>query len=638
MSKKLLDSSSSSEDEEEPTQELKINEGFAQAFNRYREKEEYQKLKNKYGEEVANARLNRNDDEDDDSSSSDEEEDEEGKDWTEDHEKDFFKTLASLKRKDSKLYDGQTSFFSEVEKQYRGSTSQTKTSKDKPMTLIDLERQVITEKGGEFDELEDENLKGQMRDKTYVQELAEIKSSLTKATAESDESDSDEDGFLTKKEKSNEEVKKDEEDYRSWLSGQKDSLKDEDTEKDLKSLREFWNDDKLDDGEKFLRDYILNQGYLDKDENSDNSGNDGEDLSDDEKTLEQQAEFEHKYNFRFEEPDKDFIKRYPRTIEDSMRRKDDQRKKKRDEVKERKLKEKEKKREELKQLKAFKRKEILDKIEKLRKITGNDDLAFKDEDLEDDFDPDKYDERMKEVFDHYDSAPVNPEDEEKPVFSDMDSDLEFDNWDDYDGVHKDDEEDDDNDNVGNYEDGYDEEYQDDPQPGTSSKLETQKELIEKSKGRKKSKSKKSKFEEALESEKPTFDPEDKTFDQYLDEYYGLDYEDIIDDLPCRFKYRKVAANDLGLSTEEILSAPDRELNAWASLKKTCQYRSDAEEQKDIKEYLSKGKNVNLKKKILPSLFKEDPEDVDELQVKSMYHFVSLLFLFLYFNQFHVFAG
>ena len=81
------------------------------------------------------------------------------------------------------------------------------------------------------------------------------------------------------------------------------------------------------------------------------------------------------------------------------------------------MKEKEKKREELKQLKAFKRKEILDKIEKLRKITGNEELAFKDEDLEEDFDPEKYDERMKEVFDQYDSAPVNPEDEEKPVFS-----------------------------------------------------------------------------------------------------------------------------------------------------------------------------------------------------------------------------
>ena len=155
----------------EANQELKINEGFAQAFNRYREKEEYQRLKNKYGEEVANAKLNRDDD---DSSSSDEEEDEEGKDWTEDHEKDFFKTLASLKRKDSKLYDGQTSFFSEVENQYKGIS---KSSKDKPMTLIDLERQVITEKGGEFDELADENLKGQMK---ATNELLDFSSRLSR--------------------------------------------------------------------------------------------------------------------------------------------------------------------------------------------------------------------------------------------------------------------------------------------------------------------------------------------------------------------------------------------------------------------------------------------------------------------------
>ena len=110
-------------------------------------------------------------------------------------------------------------------------------------------------------------------------------------------------------------------------------MNDEETEKDLKSLKDFWSDNKLEEGEKFLRDYILNKKYLEHDDDDSDIGDEGEALSEDEKTLEEQAEFEQKYNFRFEEPDKEFIKRYPRTIQDSMRRKDDTRQKKRDEVK-----------------------------------------------------------------------------------------------------------------------------------------------------------------------------------------------------------------------------------------------------------------------------------------------------------------
>ena len=419
MPKNILDSDSSSDENEETTKSepLKINENYAKVFNQYREKEEYQRLKAKYGEEVANDKLNEIED-----SSSSEEEDDEAEQWTEEHETDFLKALANLKGKKAKIYDGQTSFFSKPLE-----AKNEKNKADKPLTLVDLERQVILEKEGQFEDISDETLAQKHESKTYVQELEDIKDSIKGALKNSDD-ESDQEDLLNKKSKSAQEIAVEENEYKKWLLGQKEHLQDSNTENELKNLKEFWSDKNLDKDEKFLRDFILNKKYL---EGNEEEVEIDEDLSEDEKTLEQQEEFEHKFNFRFEEPDQDFIKRYPRTIQDSMRRKDDSRKSKREATKERKDKEKEKKREELKQLKAFKRKEILDKIEQLRKITGNDELAFKDEDLEEDFDPEKYDQRMAEVFEQYDNAPFQPEDEEKPVFSDMDSDLEPDNWDEY---------------------------------------------------------------------------------------------------------------------------------------------------------------------------------------------------------------
>jgi len=82
----------------------------------------------------------------------------------------------------------------------------------------------------------------------------------------------------------------------------------------LKPLRDFWSDPNLDLNEKFLRDYILNNKYVDKEsydlEYNQVIHDSDENLSEDEKTIQKQEEFERKYNFRFEEPDQEFIKRF----------------------------------------------------------------------------------------------------------------------------------------------------------------------------------------------------------------------------------------------------------------------------------------------------------------------------------------
>lgn len=102
--------------------------------------------------------------------------------------------------------------------------------------------------------------------------------------------------------------------------------------------------------------------------------------------------------------------------------------------------------------------------------------------------------------------------------------------------------------------------------------------------------------------KPLFDPAKKSFEQYFNEYYALDYEDIIaDNMRTRFRYRNVEPNDFGLSTDEIMALDDKQLNAWVSVKKVTAYRNPDEERLDRTVYARKAQNPDRKRKVFDSV-------------------------------------
>ncbi|UMM16571.1 hypothetical protein L5515_013527 [Caenorhabditis briggsae] len=567
---------------------LGFNKGYAERYDNWRRLEEMQKIKDKYG------------DDDDDSSSESEAE------WGEDAEEGFLRTLGALKSGDLSGFKDGKGFFKEVGESSDGEKTKKETKKDKKMTIRDYNRKVMLEKGGHYTEEDDKRYKDE-QPQAYWQEQEKLKKNL--ADAFNFEED-DEEEIFTERQKTKKELDDEDADFYEWMKSE-DGKADKKKAKELKHLKKFWKDDeqKLDDSEKFLRDYILNKDYEPGEKEENPTYEDIVALEQDEKDLDKNRQYEHKYNFRFEDPDQEFIKQYPRTVAESMRTEDSSRKDKRHEREERKKKEKEEKKRELAELKKMKRSEIEQKLVKLQKAAGVNIPLTLDE-LNADFDPKEFDKKMSSIFnDEYYGVEENvqEDDDEKPVFSDMD-DSDYEDYDNLDveqlkkeGVEEEDEEEE--------SDEEEEEQQEKAQTSSSSMKNGKFDMaaaamkaMSKDKNESRRKGKRNALKEALAKKKPLFNPKEKTFEDYFNEYYALDYEDIIGDTPTRFKYRQVAPNSFGLSTEEILEADERQLNAWASLQKVVGYRTSQEEFFDQKAYRRKAEDVEKKNRILNTDF------------------------------------
>lgn len=516
---------------------IEINQEFAKRYEHNKKREDLQRFEELKKKGIIDSDIDS--DEDDDSS----EDEEDLVKHSSKQDLKFFDALLkvrnqdpSLKNKDAKLFDSDNEDDENDE-----AVNNNKEKKKKPMYLKDVTAKHLIEEGPEFEDEEDED-NNRNKKKSYFEEQELLRKEFLDAVGD----ENDEGEFLKEKNDNGEEEDDDDREYEKKLD------------------EYFQEDEKLDENEKFLKDYFRKKMWLDKKDGS-NKGldEDGLDVLEDEEELERQEDYEREFNFRFEENAGDRVMGFSRKVEGSVRKKDNARKLQRKNKEERMAQAEFERKEELKHLKNLKKKEMNEKLRKIRETAGigEDEVCLLDEhDLEKEFDPDEYDNKMKKAFDEkfYNADDVDPEFGSEAEDGDLEK-PNFDEEDDLLGLPK----------------GWDDQY------GSGDGFAAARERILKSKfdnggdeeqpqdeeekvpeeGKKKRKRKSSELEKEVIAKE-------------LEEYYKLDYEDTIGDLKTRFKYRPVNKNTYGLKAKEILAVDDKELNQIVPLKKLATYRED----------------------------------------------------------------
>lgn len=532
---------------------LRVNESFARRFEHNKKREELHRLKEKFPEQArrldergAGALLG-------DVSSSSSEDEEDGY-VSQKTERQILETILKIRNKDASIYDPGVSFYSEDEEGGTGPEdgSGPRKKRDKPVYLKDVmfqEAMDAAERGGYDD---DDAEEGRGDGKSYVEEQADLKRAFLTAFDEEvegvgavedttgHETGAGEGGAFGGVLKKSGRVRReaevtDKETQR--LVDQIFSRGGAGSGRDGGSGAGDSTAEAMTANDRFLRDYILKQAWMkgsdDEYDDPDLDGGRGgpeDEPDEDEEAYEAAENFEANYNFRFEEPGGAEIVTYPRTVEGTVRKKDDRRAQKRQEKAARKAAEDEERRRELKQLKNLKKMEIEGKLSEIKNIAGSgaapEDLIGKL--LDGEFDPEAHDKAMAEAFgdDYYHQG-------------DDDEDLEDEEFDRKLAAMA--------------------EYSSDEE----TRPETIAAMLAKKSGQ----------EPIRDSDASDgdIDPEAAKEDvkKLLDEYYKLDYEDYVGGVPTRFKYKQVEPETFGLSFEDILMMDDKELNQVIGMKRVA---------------------------------------------------------------------
>lgn len=532
---------------------IETNKEFAKRFEHNKKREELQRFEELKKKGIAG------DSEDEDSSESEEEDG----DQAVASDLKLFDALVKIRNKDPIINEKDKKLFeseSEEEEEEDEGKRKSKKEKKKPVYLKDVVGQDLNGEGSDGEE--EEGSKDGV--KSYYEEQDEYRKALLDATEGVFE---DEDGDLLIEKKT---------------SGE-DEEEDAEVEEKKKKLDEYFGeDDKLEENDMFLKKFFLDKLWIDKEKEK--KPVDLHVLSEDEEEVDKQEKYEASYNFRFEEDAGDRVMGHARFTEGSVRKKSNTRKLQRKSKEERMAQAEFERKEELKHMKNLKKKEIEEKLQKIRDIAGIGEdgvCALNEDDLEEEFDPEEYDRKMKETFDvdYYDKGDVDPgfgsggdDDLEKPDFDKEDELL---------GLPKDWD-------VGGSGDGF---------------LAAREKIL-----KRKTENKDIDTEvdnEEVDDELPIEGKRKRkrkiplrekiALDNELEEYYKLDYEDTIGDLKTRFKYTTVPSQRYGLNGEEMLMMDEKELNQYVPLKKLAPYREKEWKVPNAKRHSLKLKSKSLRK-------------------------------------------